>query len=113
MLSGMKRFRWDAWLEASGVPADHCGVAMGVLKQRIDSVGAANRLRDRMGRVECRGAGECGYSYSNFKGPIGIWSQSSSVLMGRVQGIIVLLGREDFGFRSRFAVPVLRQGYAS
>jgi len=44
MLSGMKGFQWDVWLEASGVPADHCGVAMGILKQRIDSVGAANRL---------------------------------------------------------------------
>ena len=40
MLSGMKRLRWDVWLEASGVPTDHCGVAMGVLEQRIDSVGA-------------------------------------------------------------------------
>ena len=40
MLSGMKRLRWDVWLEASVVPADHCGVAMGVLGRRIDSVGA-------------------------------------------------------------------------
>ena len=40
MLSGMKRLRWDVWLEASGVPTDHCGVAMGVLEQRIDSAGA-------------------------------------------------------------------------
>lgn len=39
------------------MPADHCGVAMGVLEQRIYSVGAANRWIDRMGRVECRGAG--------------------------------------------------------
>ena len=27
MLSGMKRLQWDVWLEVSGVPADHCGVA--------------------------------------------------------------------------------------
>ena len=27
MLSGMKRLRWDVWLEVSGVPADHYGVA--------------------------------------------------------------------------------------
>ena len=72
MLSGMKRLRGDVWPEASGVPADHCGVAMGVLDQRTDSVGAANRWRDMMGRVECRGAGERGYSCSNFIGPIGI-----------------------------------------
>ena len=26
MLSGMKRLRWDVWLEVSGVPADHYGV---------------------------------------------------------------------------------------
>ena len=96
-----------------GVSADHCGVAMGVLEQRIDSVGAANRLRDRTGRVGCRGAGECGYSSSNFRSPIGIWSQSSSVLIGRVQGIIALLGREDFGFQSRFALLLLGQGFAS
>ena len=54
---------------------------MGVLEQRIYSVGAANRWIDRMGRVECRGAGERGYSCSNSTGPIGFWSQSSSVLM--------------------------------
>ena len=113
MLSGMKRLRWDVWLEASGVPADHCGVAMGVLKQRIDSVGAANRWRDMLGRAECRGAGERGYSSSNFMGPIGVWSQSSSVLMGHVQGIMALFGREDLGFRSRFAVLLVGRGFAS
>ena len=49
MLSGMRRLRWDVWLEASGVLTGHCGVAMGVLEQRIDSVGAVNGWMDRTG----------------------------------------------------------------
>ena len=40
-----------------GVSADHCGVAMGVLEQRIDSVGAADRWRDRTGALDAEGRG--------------------------------------------------------
>ena len=57
--------------------------------------------------------GEARLFLFDFMDPIGIWSQSSSVLIGRVQGIIALLGREDFGFRSRFALLLLGQGFAS
>ena len=40
-----------------GVSADHCGVTMGVFEAQIDSVGAANRWRDRMGRVNAEELG--------------------------------------------------------